>query len=110
MLHRTYGFPFSTSNCSNNYGPYHFPDKLIPLMIMNAFDGKPLPVYGDGMNVRDWLCVQDHTRAIDTIVRRGAPGCTYNVGGHNEHANLEIVHRVCDLLDEFVNEPEPLRS
>jgi len=99
--HRTYGLPISISNCSNNYGPYHFPEKLIPLMIMNALDGKPLPVYGDGMNVRDWLYVEDHVRAIDAIVRRGAPGCTYNVGGHNEHANLEIVHRVCDLLDEL---------
>ena len=99
--HRTYGLPISISNCSNNYGPHHFPEKLIPLMIMNVLDGKPLPVYGDGLNVRDWLYVKDHARAIDVIVRKGAPGCTYNVGGHNEHTNLDIVHRVCDLLDEL---------
>lgn len=99
--HRTYGLPVSLSNCSNNYGPYHFPEKLIPLMIMNALDGKPLPVYGQGLNVRDWLYVEDHARAIDRIVRRGPPGCTYNVGGHNEWRNIDIVHLVCDVLEEL---------
>jgi len=97
---RTFGLPVSISNCSNNYGPYQFPEKLIPLMIANALAGKPLPVYGDGRNVRDWLYVDDHCRAIDIVIRRGAPGCTYNVGGHNESANIDIVHLICDLLDE----------
>lgn len=98
---RTYGLPVTISNCSNNYGPYHFPEKLIPLMIANALDGKPLPVYGAGANVRDWLYVEDHARAIDCIVRAGAPGGTYNVGGHNEWKNLDIVHLLCDTLDEL---------
>jgi len=98
---RTYGLPISISNCSNNYGPFQFPEKLIPLMIANALAGKPLPIYGDGRNIRDWLYVEDHCRAIDLIVQHGAPGCTYNVGGHNEWANIDIVYLVCDLLDEI---------
>ncbi|HYE06658.1 MAG TPA: dTDP-glucose 4,6-dehydratase [Planctomycetota bacterium] len=97
--HRTFGVPVTISNCSNNYGPYQFPEKLIPLMILNALAGKPLPVYGDGRNVRDWLYVEDHCRAIGAIIRRAAPGRTYNVGGHNEQANIDIVHLVCDLID-----------
>lgn len=95
---RTYGLPVSISRCSNNYGPYHFPEKLIPLMIANALNDKPLPVYGKGENVRDWLYVEDHCRAIDLIIRRGRVGEVYNVGGHNEMRNIDIVKRVCDLL------------
>jgi dTDP-glucose 4,6-dehydratase len=97
--HHTYGLPVLTSNCSNNYGPYQFPEKLIPLMILNALDGKNLPVYGDGGQVRDWLYVGDHCEAIWCILNRGRPGETYNVGGLNERTNLEVVHRVCALLD-----------
>jgi dTDP-glucose 4,6-dehydratase len=97
--HHTYGLPTLTTNCSNNYGPYHFPEKLIPLMIANALDGKPLPVYGDGLNVRDWLYVGDHCSAIRAVLARGLPGQTYNVGGWNEKTNLEVVHTLCDLLD-----------
>ncbi len=97
--HRTYGMPVTISNCSNNYGPYHFPEKLIPLMIANALAAKPLPVYGDGRQIRDWLYVEDHCRAIECIVRRGVPGHTYNVGGHNERANIEIVGLLCDVLE-----------
>lgn len=103
---RTFGLPATISNCSNNYGPYHFPEKLIPLMIANALAGKPLPVYGDGRQIRDWLYVVDHCRAIETIVRRGVPGRTYNVGGHNEWANIDIVHLLCDLLQEMKPTPE----
>jgi dTDP-glucose 4,6-dehydratase len=99
--HRTYGLPVVTSNCSNNYGPYHFPEKLIPLMILNALEGKRLPVYGDGSNVRDWLYVEDHARALSLILRKGRPGETYNVGGRNERANLAVVHAVCDILDRL---------
>jgi dTDP-glucose 4,6-dehydratase len=99
--HHTYGLPVLTSNCSNNYGPYHFPEKLIPLVIVNALAGRPLPVYGDGRNVRDWLYVGDHASAIRTVLERGRPGETYNVGGWNEKANIDIVHTVCDLLDEL---------
>ena len=99
--HRTYGLPVTISNCSNNYGPYQFPEKLLPLMICNALAGKPLPVYGDGKNVRDWLFVGDHCSALDTIVRRGRPGATYNVGGHNEWANIDIVNLLCDQLQEL---------
>jgi len=99
--HRTYGLPVTISNCSNNYGPYQFPEKLLPLMICNALTGKPLPVYGDGMNVRDWLFVGDHCSALDTIVRRGRAGATYNVGGHNEWANIDIVNLLCDQLQEL---------
>lgn len=98
---RTFGLPVTISNCSNNYGPYHFPEKLIPLMIANALAGKSLPVYGDGLQVRDWLYVVDHCRAIDRIIRRGTPGQTYNIGGHNEWANINIVHLLCDTLEEI---------
>jgi dTDP-glucose 4,6-dehydratase len=99
--HHTYGLPVIASNCSNNYGPYHFPEKLIPLMIVNALAGKPLPIYGDGLNVRDWLYVGDHASAIRTILARGIVGQTYNVGGWNEKTNREIVHTICDLLDDM---------
>jgi dTDP-glucose 4,6-dehydratase len=97
--HHTYGLPVLTTNCSNNYGPYHFPEKLIPLMIVNALAGKPLPVYGDGMQVRDWLYVKDHCSAIRRVLEAGRPGETYNVGGWNEKPNIEIVKTVCTLLD-----------
>lgn len=96
----TYGFPVVISNCSNNYGPYHLPEKLIPLMILNALDGEPLPVYGDGSNVRDWLYVDDHARALFTIMTTGRIGEKYNVGGRNERTNLEVVNRICTILDE----------
>ena len=99
--HHTYGLPVLTTNCSNNYGPYHFPEKLIPLMIVNALAGKNLPVYGDGMQVRDWLYVKDHCSAIRRVLEAGAPGETYNVGGWNEKPNIEIVNMVCSLLDEL---------
>jgi len=99
--HHTYGLPMLTTNCSNNYGPYQFPEKLIPLVILNARNGKPLPVYGDGLNVRDWLYVGDHCDAIRTVLARGRPGETYNIGGWNEKKNLEIVETVCALLDEL---------
>jgi dTDP-glucose 4,6-dehydratase len=102
---QTYGLPVLTTNCSNNYGPYHFPEKLIPLMIVNALAGKPLPVYGDGMQVRDWLYVKDHAAAIREVLARGRPGETYNIGGWNEKPNIEIVHAVCALLDEM--QPDP---
>ena len=98
--HHTYGLPVLTTNCSNNYGPYHFPEKLIPLMIVNALAGKPLPVYGDGMQVRDWLYVKDHCSAIRRVLEAGRLGETYNVGGWNEKPNIEIVQRICALLDE----------
>ena len=96
----TYGFPVVISNCSNNYGPYHLPEKLIPLMILNALDGEPLPVYGDGSNVRDWLYVDDHAKALFTILTKGRIGEKYNVGGRNERTNLEVVGRICGILDE----------
>ena len=99
--HHTYGLPVLTTNCSNNYGPYHFPEKLIPLMIVNALAGKPLPVYGDGMQVRDWLYVKDHCSAIRRVLEAGRLGEVYNVGGWNEKPNIEIVHTVCALLDEL---------
>lgn len=99
--HHTYGLPVLTTNCSNNYGPYHFPEKLIPLMIVNALAGKPLPIYGDGMQVRDWLYVKDHCSAIRRVLEAGEPGQVYNVGGWNEHPNIDIVHIVCKLLDEL---------
>ncbi|NBS66695.1 MAG: dTDP-glucose 4,6-dehydratase [Betaproteobacteria bacterium] len=99
--HHTYGLPVLTTNCSNNYGPFHFPEKLIPLMIVNALAGKPLPVYGDGLQVRDWLYVKDHCSAIRAVLAGGRPGETYNVGGWNEKPNIEIVHTVCALLDEL---------
>ena len=98
---RTYGLPVVVSNCSNNYGPYHFPEKLIPLTILNALAGLPLPVYGKGDNVRDWLYVEDHARALDTIVERGRVGETYNVGGRNERRNIDVVERICDELDRL---------
>jgi dTDP-glucose 4,6-dehydratase len=99
--HHTYGLPVITTNCSNNYGPYHFPEKLIPLMIVNALAGKSLPVYGDGMQVRDWLYVKDHCDAIRRVLEAGAVGETYNVGGWNEKANIDIVRTICALLDEL---------
>jgi dTDP-glucose 4,6-dehydratase len=99
--HHTYGLPTLTTNCSNNYGPFQFPEKLIPLMVLNARDGKPLPVYGDGQNVRDWLYVEDHCEAIAAVLARGTVGQTYNIGGWNEQRNIEIVHTICDLLDEM---------
>lgn len=98
--YHTYGLPVIITNCSNNYGPYQFPEKLIPLMILNALEGKPLPVYGTGQNVRDWLYVEDHCRAILTVLEKGKPGEKYNIGGHNEKTNLSIVHALCDILDE----------
>jgi dTDP-glucose 4,6-dehydratase len=99
--HHTHGLPTLTTNCSNNYGPYHFPEKLIPLMISNAVAGKGLPVYGDGKNVRDWLYVTDHCTAIRTVLSKGRIGETYNIGGRNERNNLDVVHTLCDLLDEL---------
>ncbi|MFJ1300416.1 dTDP-glucose 4,6-dehydratase [Pseudomonadota bacterium AL_CKDN230030165-1A_HGKHYDSX7] len=99
--HHTYGIPVLTTNCSNNYGPYHFPEKLIPLVIHNALAGKPLPIYGDGQQIRDWLYVKDHCSAIRRVLEAGKPGETYNVGGHNEKANLDVVHTICGLLDEL---------
>ena len=95
------------SNCSNNYGPYHFPEKLIPLIILNALAGRPLPVYGAGENVRDWLHVEDHVRALDLIIEKGRPGETYNVGGRNERRNIDVVRRICAVLDELVPSNEP---
>ena len=99
--HDTYGLPIRITNCSNNYGPYHFPEKLIPLIILNCLDGKPLPVYGRGANVRDWLYVEDHVRALCLVNEKGKDGETYNVGGHNERTNLEVVKTVCSILDEL---------
>ncbi len=104
--HHTYGLPTLTTNCSNNYGPYQFPEKLIPLMILNALRGKPLPVYGDGQNVRDWLYVEDHCRAIDAVLQRGRVGETYNVGGWSERTNLEVVNTICAILDQLKPRPE----
>ncbi|MEQ1719197.1 MAG: dTDP-glucose 4,6-dehydratase [Hyphomicrobium sp.] len=108
--HRTYGFPALISNCSNNYGPYQFPEKLIPLMILNAREGRPLPVYGDGRNVRDWLYVDDHVRALYLILRRGKLGEKYNVGGRNEQTNIAVVETVCDLLDKLEPAGKPRRT
>lgn len=103
---RTYGLPTIVTNCSNNYGPFHFPEKLIPLMILNAISGKKLPVYGNGMQIRDWLFVEDHARALYKVVTEGAVGETYNIGGHNEKANIEVVRTICALLEELVpNKP-----
>lgn len=99
--HRTYGLPVIVSNCSNNYGPYQFPEKLIPLMILNAYERKPLPVYGNGSNVRDWLYVEDHAKALYLILKNGLPGETYNVGGRNERTNLQVVQGICAALDEL---------
>lgn len=104
---RTYGLPTIVTNCSNNYGPFHFPEKLIPLMILNALDGKPLPVYGNGQQIRDWLFVEDHARALYKVVTEGKVGETYNIGGHNEKANIDVVRTICRLLEELVpNKPE----
>jgi dTDP-glucose 4,6-dehydratase len=97
----TFGLPVLTTNCSNNYGPFQFPEKLIPLMILNALDGKPLPVYGDGKNVRDWLFVEDHCSAIRAVLEKGRPGETYNIGGNSERANIDVVHSICNIVDEM---------
>jgi len=99
--HKTYGLPVVTTNCSNNYGPYQFPEKLVPHIILSALEGKPLPVYGDGGNVRDWLYVDDHAAALRLVLEKGEIGQVYNVGGHNEHRNIDVVHMICDLLDEL---------
>lgn len=108
--HRTYGLPVVVSNCSNNYGPYHFPEKLIPLVTLNALEGKPLPVYGKGDNIRDWLYVVDHARALALIASKGRVGETYNVGGRNERTNLQVVEAICDELDRIVPAAEPRRN
>jgi dTDP-glucose 4,6-dehydratase len=108
--YHTYGLPTLLSNCSNNYGPYHFPEKLIPLVILNAMEGKPLPVYGKGENVRDWLFVEDHARALVLILRKGVPGERYNVGGNAEQRNLSVVETICDLLDERLPGAPPRRE
>lgn len=107
--HHTYGLPVLTTNCSNNYGPYHFPEKLIPLVILNALAGKPLPIYGDGSQVRDWLYVKDHCSAIRRVLEAGVPGETYNVGGWNEKTNLDVVKAICALLDELAPQADPAR-
>lgn len=99
--HRTYGFPILVTNCSNNYGPYHFPEKLIPLVILNALDGKDLPIYGKGNQIRDWLFVEDHARALYKVVTEGKVGETYNIGGHNEKQNIQVVKTICHILDEL---------
>jgi dTDP-glucose 4,6-dehydratase len=104
--HHTYGLPVLTTNCSNNYGPYQFPEKLIPLMILNALEGKPLPVYGDGRNVRDWLFVEDHCAAIRSVLERGRVGETYNIGGNSERKNIDVVTAICDLVDEMSPDSE----
>jgi dTDP-glucose 4,6-dehydratase len=104
--HRTYGLPITITNCSNNYGPFQFPEKLIPLMLVNALAGEPLPIYGDGLNVRDWLYVEDHCRAVEQVVLQGADGATYNIGGRNEWTNIAVVRLLCRLIDEaFAAEP-----
>jgi dTDP-glucose 4,6-dehydratase len=102
----TFGLPTVITNCSNNYGPYHFPEKLIPLMILNAFEGKPLPVYGKGENIRDWLYVDDHAEALILVAEKGLPGESYNIGGRNEHTNIDVVRRICALVDEMAPNPE----
>lgn len=108
---RTYGLPTIITNCSNNYGPYHFPEKLIPLVILNALEGKPLPIYGEGDQIRDWLFVEDHARALYKVVTEGVVGETYNIGGHNEKSNIEVVKSICSLLEEFVpNKPNGIDS
>ncbi|WP_392566289.1 dTDP-glucose 4,6-dehydratase [Utexia brackfieldae] len=109
--HRTYGLPTIVTNCSNNYGPYHFPEKLIPLIILNAIEGKPLPVYGNGHQIRDWLYVEDHANALYQVVTEGKIGETYNIGGHNERRNIDVVKTICDLLDELVaDKPNGIQS
>ncbi|MBT4348598.1 MAG: dTDP-glucose 4,6-dehydratase [Methylococcales bacterium] len=108
---RTFGLPVLITNCSNNYGPYHFPEKLIPLMILNALEGKPLPVYGNGQQIRDWLFVEDHARALYLVVTQGVIGETYNIGGHNEMANLDVVNTLCQLLEEMApNKPSGIQN
>lgn len=102
--YKTYGLPTIITNCSNNYGPYHFPEKLIPLVILNALEGKPLPIYGEGSQVRDWLYVEDHARALYQVITKGEPGQTYNIGGHNEKRNIDVVTTICRILDEIVVE------
>ncbi|MGJ8677459.1 MAG: dTDP-glucose 4,6-dehydratase [Akkermansiaceae bacterium] len=104
---RTYGLPTLVTNCSNNYGPYHFPEKLVPHIILNALAGKPLPIYGDGKQVRDWLYVDDHARALTTVLERGQVGETYNIGGHNEKQNIEVVKTICKLLEELAPDKKP---
>lgn len=108
--HHTYGLPTLTTNCSNNYGPYHFPEKLIPLIIANALAGKTLPIYGDGQNVRDWLYVGDHCAAVRRVLQKGTPGQTYNIGGWNEKTNLEVVHTLCDILDKLAPKTDSYRN
>lgn len=108
--YHTYGLPVLVTNCSNNYGPYHFPEKLIPLVILNALDRKPLPIYGKGDNVRDWLYVEDHAKALWLVLRKGVPGETYNVGGNNERTNLQVVETICSVLDELAPQPSPCRD
>ena len=109
--HRTYGLPVIVTNCSNNYGPYHFPEKLIPLIVLNALSGKPLPVYGNGEQVRDWLFVEDHVRALYCVVTTGKIGETYNIGGHNEQRNIDVVETICRLLEELVpNKPQDVQN
>ncbi len=108
--HHTYGLPVVTSNCSNNYGPYQFPEKLIPLMILNGLEEKPLPVYGAGANIRDWLHVEDHADALWLVLTRGTPGQVYNIGGDAERRNIDVVHLICDLLDETVPAGKPCRE
>lgn len=101
---RTYGLPAVITNCSNNYGPYHYPEKLIPLVILNALEGKPLPIYGDGQQIRDWLFVEDHASALWQVVSRGKVGETYNIGGHNEKSNLQVVQQICAILDDLIDD------
>ncbi len=108
--HHTYRLPVTVTNCSNNYGPYQFPEKLIPLMILNALAGKPLPMYGDGQQIRDWLYVEDHCEAIRLVLTQGRVGETYNIGGNNQPSNLEIVHQLCDLLNELIPHSNPYES
>lgn len=109
--HRTYGLPIILTNCSNNYGPYHFPEKLIPLMILNALNGKPLPVYGDGNQIRDWLFVEDHACALYLVLTQGKIGESYNIGGHNEQKNIDVVHKICDILEALApNKPANINN
>ena len=108
--HHTYGLPVLTTNCSNNYGPYQFPEKLIPLVILNALEGKPLPIYGDGKNIRDWLYVEDHCSGIEAVLLRGRVGEVYNIGGNNEWTNIDIVNLICDRLDQLKPGPQPYRE
>jgi dTDP-glucose 4,6-dehydratase len=108
--HHTYGLPVTTTNCSNNFGPYHFPEKLFPLMIVNALEGKPLPIYGDGRQVRDWLYVEDHCRGIEAAIERGHVGETYNLGGNCERANIDVVHTICDIVDDLFAADYSLRE